>query len=340
MLVTAMLPRPRAGSAALALLASALLATAAPVAALDEAPKLGLTPIGHDGAFFELTLAPGETTTLSVEVANFGAEQVDARTYAADVYSIINGGFGADLHGEPSSGTTLWLSYPEQVVTLTAQDAIVVDFTVTVPAATPPGEYVASLVVENVEPFRGSGSVAIDQVNRSAIAVAIDVPGPRAPALEIGEAGHHVAGTQSVITFVVDNPGNVHLRPAGDFAVFDASGQEVGAGPAVMDSVYAGTGTLFEAPLPTLLPEGDYCAVLRLADEATGAADETDCLSFRVGPAPTEAANPASAPLPAWLPSTDVIRTAAPLVLLGLVLVLAMLVSVIVRRRRRRQSAA
>jgi LPXTG-motif cell wall-anchored protein len=340
MLVTAMLSRLRAGSATLALLAGAWLATAAPVAALDEAPKLGLTPIDHGGAFFELILAPGESTTLSVEVANFGAEQVDARTYAADVYSIINGGFGADLHAEPSSGTTLWLTYPEQVVTLAAQDAIVVDFAVTVPAATPPGEYVAALVIENVEPFRGSGSVAIDQVNRSAIAVAIDIPGPRAPALEIGEVGHHVAGTQSVITFGVGNPGNVHLRPAGDFVVFDASGREVGAGPAVMDSVYAGTGTLLEAPLPAVLPEGDYCAVLRLVDEETGASDESECLTFTVGPASPQAANPVSGPLPVWLPSTDAMRAAAPLLVIGLALVLAMLGFLVIRRRRRRHATA
>ena len=153
MLVMAMLSRLRAGCAALAVLASASLLPAVPVAALDEAPKLGLTTVNHDGAFFELILAPGETRTLSVEVANFGTQQVDARTYAADVYSIINGGFGADLHAVPSSGTTLWLNYPEEVVTLASQAAIVVDFAVTVPAATPPGDYIAALVIETVEPF-------------------------------------------------------------------------------------------------------------------------------------------------------------------------------------------
>lgn len=107
-----------------------------------------------------------------------------------------------------------------------------------------------------------------------------------------------------------------------------------------MDSVYAGTGTLLEAPLPVLLPEGDYCAVLRLVDDETGASDESECLAFTVGPAPPEDASPASGPLPGWLPSTDAMRAAAPLLLIGLVLVLAVLGFLVIRRRRRRHAAA
>jgi LPXTG-motif cell wall-anchored protein len=343
MLVTVKLPRLRSGAAMLAVLASGWLLTAAPVGALDQAPKLGLTPVDHAGAFFEVTLEPGEGTVLRVEAANFGAVEVDARTYAADVYSIINGGFGADLYGEPGSGTTLWVDYPAQIATLDAQDALVIDFEVRVPEGTPPGEYVAALVIENVEPFRGSGSVTIDQVNRSAIAVAIDVPGLRQPELQIGSVGHHVAGTQSVITFAIDNPGNMHLRPAGDFRLFDASGRELSAGPVSMDSVYAGTGTLLEAPLANLLPEGEYCAELRLVDEETGAADQTECLAFTVGPesaAAADAAIPASAPTPPWLPSTDAMRQAAPFIVIGLVLVLVTLAFLVVARRRRRRAGA
>ena len=169
--------------------------------------------------------------------------------------------------------------------------------------------------------------------------MAIDVPGPRAPHLEIGEAGHHIAGTQSVITFGVNNPGNVHVKPAGDFVVFDSSGREVAAGPAVMDSVYARTDTLLEATLPALMPEGDYCAALRLIDDETGASDESKCLAFTVGPAPLQVANPASGPVPAWLPSTDAMRAAARPILIGLVLVLSMLGFLLIRRRRRHSAA-
>ena len=335
-----MMPDRVRGTAAIALLATAWLAAAVPVAAVDEAPRLGLTPVDHEGAYFDLTLEPGTTTQLRVEAANFGTARVEARTYAADVYSIINGGLGADLYGEEPSGTTLWLSFPAQEASLEPGDALMIDFAVAVPPETSPGEYITSIVIENVEPFRGSGSVAIDQVNRSAIAVAIDVPGARRPEMQIGAVGHQVAGAQSVLAFEIDNPGNAHLRPAGDFMLRDGSGREMSAGPVTMDSVYAGTATRLEVPLADLLPTGDYCAELRLADEETGAADEIACTAFSVAPtaapAPDASGGAAPGPAPLWLPSTDVLRQAAPFVGVGLsgALLFGLALLALARRRR------
>jgi hypothetical protein len=321
---------------AIVLLAIQGIVTAVPVAALDEAPKLGLTPIDHDGAYFEITLAPGQRRALQVEAANFGAAEVLARTYAADVYSIINGGFGADLFGEPTTGTTLWVDFPTREALLGPGDALVIDLEVAVPASAQPGEYVAALVIENVDPVRGSGSVTIDQVNRSAIAIAITVPGARDPDLEIGGVAHTVAGGRSVVTFEIDNPGNVHLRPEGSYRVLDADDREVGAGSVAMDSVYAGTETLLEAPLAELLPEGNYCAELSLTDPATGVGDATACVPFTVGPTDAGSVPPRG---PGSLPSTDLLlRAASFIALLGLVL--SVIALFLVARRRRRRSEA
>lgn len=294
-------------AAALALVLTAV-AGIGPAAAADEAPRLGLTPVGHDGTFFTLTLEPGASRQLEVEAANFGDTEVRARTYAANVYSIVNGGFGADLFGEEPTGTTTWLDYPTQEMTLGPRDAQVINFDVTVPDDTPPGEYVAALVIENVDPVRGSGSVAIDQVNRSAIAVAIDVPGPRRPALAIGVVGHEVAGERSVVTFDVSNPGNVHLKPTGRFRLVDADGSELSSAELTMDSVYAGTSTILEAPLAGRLPAGEYCAELALSDPETDASAEARCLAFTVADeseADAAAAGGGSRELPLRLPGSD-----------------------------------
>jgi len=335
-------PRYRATAAAVAFaMFAALLGSALPVAAADEPARLGLTPVGYEGTYFELTMEPGETRQLEVEAANFGDAETLARTYRADVYSIVNGGFGADLFGEEATGTTAWVDYPTEEMRLGPRDALMISFSVTVPSGTSPGEYVAALVIENVEPVRGSGSVAVDQVNRSAIAVAIDVPGPRQPALAIGAVGHKLAGERSVVTFKVSNPGNVHLKPAGSFRLRDAGGNELSAAELAMDSVYAGTDTLLEAPLAGLLPPGDYCAELTLSDPETGASAEVACSGFSVVPPADEPADvgTGSGELPLRLPATDLLRAAGPvgillavgLLLLGTALVLAL-------RRRRRDS--
>ncbi|HEX2221832.1 MAG TPA: hypothetical protein VHK06_04845 [Candidatus Limnocylindria bacterium] len=332
--------RTRTRLGASALVAAMSLTATLPVLAADGA-RLGLTPVGQDGTYFELTLEPGETRGLEVEAANFGDADVLARTYAADVYTIVNGGFGADLFGEEPTGTTTWLSYPTEEMTLGRRDAQIISFEVRVPDGTPPGEYVAALVIENVEPIRGSGSVAVDQVNRSAIAVAIDVPGPRRPALRMGAVGHHVAGERSVVTFEIENPGNVHLKPAGSFRLLDPGRSELSSAELAMDSVYAGTSTVLEAPLADLLPAGDYCAELRLSDPETGVTAAIECRPFSVTPPAADPGDRGSGSrnLPLRLPSTDALLAAAPvslLVALGFGLLAAALILAARRRRRER----
>jgi hypothetical protein len=308
--------------------------------ATHEPPRLGLTPVGADGPYFELTLDGGEGMDLEVELANFGHADVLSRTYAADAYSIVNGGFGAELFGAPTSGTTRWLSYEARELKLGPGDAVVLDVRVDVPGDTPPGEYIAALVAENVDPYRGEEeSVAVDQVNRVAVAVAIDVPGPATPDLAIGSVSHSLAAGTSFVSFEVTNPGNVHLKPAGDFALRDADGNELAAAAAVMDTLYAGSATRFEAPLAAPLAPAGYCAVLSLTDEATGASAETECLPFTVVPPSTPAPatdRSGAGAIPIVQPAIDVVGTPFAGALAGAVLTAVAAWWLLGRRRRRR----
>lgn len=321
------------------------LAAAGPAAAADQAPRLGLTPVGREGAYFDLTLHPAEALQLQVEAANFGAEETVARTYAADVYSLMNGGFGAELFGDDVTGTASWLGYPTLQLNLAPRDATVVTFEVAVPAGTAPGQYIAALVIENAKPVPGSGPIALNQVNRNAIAVAIDVPGPGEPALEIGGASHKSVLGTSLLTFEVINPGYMHLRPAGAFRLLDVRGSQVSAGAVAMDVVYAGTRTLLEAPLLDPLPPGDYCAELTLTDAETGAFAATECIALRSTPATPDPGGPNVGGLgtSGTLPGTYlhlVSERISRLLIIGAGLICAALLLVAWRRRGRRQHAA
>lgn len=326
---------------ALAILRSLLVAAsltvfaAGPVSAKHEPARFGLTPVGRDATFFELTMRPGDNKHLRVEAANFGHEEADARTYAADVYSIVNGGFGADLFGELPAGPTLWVTYPTQELTLGPDDAVLIDFEVSVPDSTRPGEYITALVIENSEPVVGSGGIAFDQVNRSAIAIAITVPGRARPALEIGQLRHEEVGGISVITFEVGNTGNVHLQPTGEFVLRGHGDTEIAAAPVTMDSVYAGMSTLLEAPVGQLLPPGAYCAELQLSDHSTGASAATDCLAFEVA-APVDEGGQDGGPLPEiTTPAVGAFRDWPVMIVPGLLLAAAGAVLLLIWRRRR-----
>jgi WxL interacting protein linking bacterial and host surfaces len=268
-----------------------LVAIAAPVAALaaEGQVRLALTPVGQSGSFFDLVMRSGETRNLGVDVANVGDAAIAARTYASDVYTIINGGFGARLREEPQTGMTRWLDYRTEVLVLPAGKRISRSFTVTVPADTTPGEYITSLILENERPIRDDGAVGLDQVVRQAVAVVVTVPGPRSPGLVIGDATHSVVAGRSVIAVAVENTGNVRLKPIVTFMLADTAGTDVSKASIRMDTFYAHTDSFVEVQLARLLMPGRYTVRLALDD-----ADQdvrTDAASIEiVVEAPTETA--------------------------------------------------
>lgn len=253
------------------ILAVCLLTGAQAARAADGRIELGIKPVGVDGAYFMVTVQPGETRQLAVELGNYGAAPVEARTYAADAYSIVNGGFGAKLDGEPTSGATRWLDYQPVTLTLEPGTGVTRAFALTVPDDAAPGDYISGLVIQNANPTPGVGGIALNQINRQAIAVAIDVPGPRTPALSIGAFTHRMVAGKSLVAAAVMNTGNQLLKPGGEFTLRDAAGTLIERRPVALDSVYAGMDTSVEIPFDRLLGAGNYVASLTLTDAATGA---------------------------------------------------------------------
>lgn len=310
--------------------------------------RLGIAPLEYTGQYFDLTMSPGESRALKVEVANHGAKEIAARTYAADAYSIINGGFGARLDGEPATGTTLWLAYAPQTIDLPAGQGLTRPFTVTVPADAGPGEYITSLAVQNAEPTAaGSGGVAIKQVQRQVIAVAITVPGPRNPALTIGSFEHKYLSAKSIVSATLTNTGNVRLKPSGELVVSEKDGPEISRVPITMDSVYAGDTTSIEVPFETALLPGDYRVTLTLNYEA-GTASAVDApLNVPEATVAEAAGAPTGAGTFATIDQNQPAAKAglaSPLVVVAggaaLTLFVALTAALIIVRRRRRSSVA
>jgi hypothetical protein len=287
--------------------------------------------------YFDLTMRPGEHRRLEVEIANVGALRVAARSYAADVYTIVNGGFGGRLRDEPQTGTTLWLDYATESVDLHVGDLVRRSFTVAVPDDAEPGEYIASIVLENDQPIGGDGLVALAQIVRQAIAVVVTVPGQRAPALVIGTAAHKVVDGRSTVSIGIGNTGNIRLKPFATFALFDASGSQVSQATLPIDTFYADTSTTVEVPLAALLLPGTYSVHLTLEDAARGARAQDDTLTFVVAGPPAVTTSLGVVPT-----LTEVIQGSAPgapLAAWGIALgvgVLLVLTGILVAPRMRR----
>jgi len=239
---------------------------AATAAQQDQPVGLAATPIGEPTPYFAVTLAPGEQQELRIALENKGSVPIDARTYAADAYTTINGGLGAELQGDTVSATTTWLDYEPSLVQLSPDDFVERAFTVVVPPGTAPGDYVTCIVLEQDRPVEGAESLVVDTPLRQAVAVTVRVPGPLRPDLELGAASHEVVTERSVVSVAVDNPGNVDLEPAGHILVRDSAGAVVSRRAVVMGSLYASTATTVEVTLDEPLAPGTYTVDVALRD--------------------------------------------------------------------------
>lgn len=336
--------------AATGLLLVAATPAGAQSAEVTEVPQLSIRPAGQaEATYLDLQLMPGEQRRVDIELVNTGSLPISARTYSADAYTIINGGFGIGFAGEATSPTTGWLDYPTEVLELAAGEVVTRSLTITVPVDAAPGEHLAGLAIENAEPAKGSGGVALDQVVRKAIAILVTLPGATEAALEIDGGEHLSIAGRSVVAVSLRNPGNVRVRPTGSVAVFDASGTEVARVRTTMDSFYARTSTRIEIPLTTPLEPGDYTFSVALSDPQRGIDVAAPDLTMEVVPAaePAVAADAgrsvAGVPLPVAGAVTDLLedeeRRVPVLAGLGVLLALGTL-GVACRRNRRRATIA
>jgi hypothetical protein len=311
--------------------------------AVDLPVKLVLLPVDQPGSYFDVVMRPGERQTFEVELGNAGASRTTARTYASDVYTIVNGGFGGRLRDTPATGMTVWLGYRGEVVDLGPSERVRRSFTIAVPADAEPGEHISSVVLENDRPIAGGGPVGLDQVIRQAVAVVVTVPGPRHPLVTLGAATHLDVAGRSTVSIAVANPGNVRLKPVVAFTLSDPSGIEISHATFEMDTFFAWTETTIEVPLADRLRPGAYSVGLVLDDDDASAHARAPAIELIV------AAPPADEPVAgtgAGLTAVDRLPddTGSPLWLVGLagllgaIAAIAVAAVVVTRRRHRPRS--
>lgn len=267
---------------ALLLVAPALGSAAARGAVLQEdpgAPEFLIEPVGdnREQPYFTVELKPGQSETLAIALGNAGTDEAPARTYAADVFTLVNGGFGIKPESEQRTGTTTWLDYEAQALDLAPGRKVERTFTVTVPEDAEPGQHITGIVIQTAKPIAVGDSEMLRQNIVKAVAVFITVPGKLTSKLKIGDAYLKQGPAANSLVVEVENAGNVLLKPEGTLSMATADGEPAVTAPIVMGSVYAGMATIIELPIPALLAPGDYLVDLDLNDPEAGArAEVTD----------------------------------------------------------------
>jgi hypothetical protein len=322
--------------------AVALVLLAAPTAAYAAGPAvlpISIAPVGTANSYFIVTMRPGESRQLTVQFTGNGSSAGTAFTYAADVYTVVDGGLGVRLRNQPTTGVTKWVAYQAETVTLARGSTERRTFTVSVPKGASPGEHITSLVVESRIPAATGGQITLNQVVREALPIVIDVPGPTVAGVAIGTASEATVSGRSVVSIGVTNAGNVRIHLSGQLIVTANGHQKVAAVALTMGTVFPGDSTVVEAVLPLVLRPGQYTVSVRLADPALGVSASRTDLRLALQGVPSRAlvtSSPAVTGIAGGRPGQGLSAMSVGALIAGGVLVGAATASLAGGRRRRR----
>lgn len=247
-------------SAVAPVIVAGALACAGPAAA-QSAPPMTVTlsqPSGETGNYFELSVGPGQTKSAgSLRLQNQTERPITVMLDPVRGLTASTLGSAYGLRGSKARGAAGWISLGTRRLDLPPRGRARVPVTVSVPSGAGPGEYLAGISVQagGSDQVRLEGNVAISQVQRYAVGLVANLPGPRNPGIKLTDVD--LVREPAGVTFKVHgrNTGNVILQNVrGEATISDGDDvvaeQKMGPGTFVTDTSIA-----YPILVPSLSPE-------------------------------------------------------------------------------------
>ena len=191
----------------------------------EPVPGSHLSPSGY----YLLDARPGNTLTQSLHVTNPNDHTVTVRVDPID--AVTSDVTGTAMRPPTSARvlTSRWIVVATPELILRPQEVRDVSFTVRVPPRTPPGQYVAGVSAwvpltkhaVPAAPGKKQAAFSMDIQFQRAIAVEVDVPGPRAPKLVVTGAEPQVNANGVTLGVHIANQGNAFAHGHGVVRVAD-----------------------------------------------------------------------------------------------------------------------
>lgn len=226
--------RWRRGLAAAALAALTVLSSALPAMA-DGLPSVpfGLSPYGGSAPYFTLNVAPGHSVTTSALLSNPSNTTEKLIISRSTGVTAGNGGTAFRQAFGRCSGVGCWITDLSPTVTLLPGTGERVQFTVTVPRGTKPGQYLAGVTAEEAAKpkpvkVRANGKangrvIILDQVT-VAVAVTVGMASKLTTRLEIPGVSAIAIGSMIRLNIDLANAGQTFAHGNGT-ATCGATGQ-------------------------------------------------------------------------------------------------------------------
>jgi len=214
-------------------LTALLLFTHAPLVSAVEGASIGISPAypnannERSASIFIHTIKSGESTKDGVRVFNYSKKVRTIQVRAVDSVAAVDGSFSCRQDSEKRQGVGEWTTLTTQKLTLQPESNEVVDFTISVPKGISPGEHGGCITAQDSDSFAATGGSGIQLGFRSAIRMAIQVPGDIVKALVINRIDISRAKTGDyLVSPIAKNAGNVSLDVTTRAQLVDVFGRE------------------------------------------------------------------------------------------------------------------
>lgn len=178
-------------------------------------------------SIFIMKLGPTEQGKNGVRLINSSKETRTVEIYPTDSVSSVSGSFSCRQRAEKAKDVGAWISLDQTKVTLGPGEQKIIDFTVSVPKNTGPGEHDGCIAVQDSANLPATSGSGVLLGVRSAIRIAITVPGKIVKKLTIIRVDiKHLEGRGISVAPVAKNSGNVSLDVTARAQLVSIFGQE------------------------------------------------------------------------------------------------------------------
>lgn len=162
-------------------------------------------------SIFVYELAPGATASDAVIVANNTDQKKTVKIYGVDSQVSSDGAFACAQEVDAKKSVGSWISLAQSEVTIEPGKTTKVPFTITMPASVDVGEHNGCIAVQATDAVTPRDQNGISLSFRSALRVAITVPGDLKSDLTTESVKYNIAKDKLIVTSSFKNVGNVSV---------------------------------------------------------------------------------------------------------------------------------
>jgi hypothetical protein len=245
------------------IVAVALLSSMAWVTSAAAAPPPPMTvelhqPSGAPLSYFNLSAHPGQRATAgSLEVRNRTGKRITVLLDPIDAQTASTLGSAYSVRGLSRHGPARWTRLAKRRVVIRPRGRTNVAVNVLPPGGAGPGDYLSGIGVQAVEKrseAKVRSNVAISSIQRYAVGLEVNLPGPRHPLIRL--TGARIKRDPAGVAFYISgrNAGNVILQNVRGWALITQGDRQVERIPIGPGTFVTGTSIAYPIPTPDERP--------------------------------------------------------------------------------------